>query len=270
MIAAMAQAAQVLGDARYATAAVHSAEFLLTSLRAPDGRLWHAYKDGQARFNAYLDDYAALIDGLVELYQATFEARWLTEAVVLAESMIERFADRDAGGFYYTSADHEALIARLKDSQDNATPSGNSLAAYALFRLGRLTARTDFEDQAIAVLNMVSGQLARVPSVGGQALMAVDFLIGPTREFVFAAPDGEGVAAMLRDLHARFLPNKVVANRPVEWDDAHLRDALASLLKGKTARNGQPTAYVCRQGACEAPVVGEAAFAESLNGIATS
>ena len=138
----------------------------------------HSFKDGQARFTAYLDDYACLLDGLAEVYQATFETRYLESALELGEQMIDRFADAEGGGFYYTASDHEQLIVRQKDSQDNATPSGNAMAATALLKLGRLTGRRELEDRAVKTLESLSGQMKNLPSASGQALIALEFLLG--------------------------------------------------------------------------------------------
>ncbi|MGH7128801.1 MAG: thioredoxin domain-containing protein, partial [Planctomycetaceae bacterium] len=139
MIAAMAQAGRILGEETYTDAATAAVEFLREAM-IEDGRLLHAWKDERARFNAYLDDYACLIDGLAELYQTSFDAEHLESALALSERMIEQFGDSGGGGgFFFTSSDHESLIARNKDTQDAATPSGNAMAATALLKLARLT-----------------------------------------------------------------------------------------------------------------------------------
>ena len=143
MIAALAVAGRALKDPRYLDAAARAAGFILDRMRGEGGRLLHTYKDGQAKLNAYLDDYANLIDGLTRLYEATGEPRWIDAALDLARVMIDEFADAEQGGFYYTGKSHEALIARTKDLFDNATPSGNAMAATALLRLGALTGRDD-------------------------------------------------------------------------------------------------------------------------------
>ena len=144
MLAPMAEGARVLGDERYLDAARGAAAFLLDKVLTPDGRLLHSYKDGQARFNGYLDDYATLIDGLTRLYEASGEPRWIEAATRLAERMTDDFLDIDGMNFYYTGDGHESLIARTKELYDNATPSANAMAATALLRLGWLTGREDF------------------------------------------------------------------------------------------------------------------------------
>jgi uncharacterized protein YyaL (SSP411 family) len=265
MIAAMAQAAQVLGDDRYANAARSAADFLLQTMRTANGKLLHSYKDGQSRFNAYLDDYAHLIDGLLDLYQAVFEPRYLDEAVALAEKMIALFHDDQAQGFFYTSSDHEELIARNKELQDGSTPSGNSMAAWALLRLGRMCGRSDFEKLAETTLEFLSSVLAQAPTAAGQALIALDFLLGPTREI--AIVDGtrpEETIEVLAALHRRFVPNKVIVRKPAGLTDDKLPATLAPLLKGKTSRAGSATIYICNHGTCGLPVVGVQGLEKSL------
>jgi uncharacterized protein len=257
MLSALSMGYQVLGEDRYRDAACRAADFLLATLRTSDGTLLHSYKDGQARLNAYLDDYAALIDGLVDLYQGTFAAEYLDAAIDLAEKMIVLFYDSEEQGFFYTASNHETLIARNKDTQDGSTPSGNSMGATALLRLGRLCGRGDFEQKGISTLKFLSGLLAQSPTAAGQALLAVDFLLGPTREI--AIVDGtraEETAEVLKALHRRFIPNKLVAHKKGAMADESLPAPLRTLLKGKTSRNGAATIYICEHGACGLPATG--------------
>ena len=258
MIAAMAMAGRVLDEPRYVTSAEQAAGFVLTHMRENDGRLLHSFKDGEARFNAYLDDYTCMIDGLVELFQSTGEPRWLTSGIELAGRLSEQFEDADSGGFFYTSADHEALITRTKDSHDNATPSGNGMAAYALLRLGRLCSRSDIEEQAVATLEVLSGEMQRVAMASGQALMALDFLLGPSHELVLLP--GEDLAATSsakQALFGGFRPNSL----SVVAQPGSTADPVRALFENRIAINGEVTLYACRQGVCEAPVSG----AEVLN-----
>ncbi len=265
MIAATAKAGAVLGEVAYVDAARRAADFVLGSMRDENGRLLHTFKDGRARFNAYLDDYAGLVDGLVELFQACQDATYLDAAVELADDMVARFGDAEHGGFFYTSDDHEELIARNKDGQDNATPSGNGMAATALLKLARLTGRTDLEGQAVRVLDMLSGQLARGAMASGQSLIALDFLIGPTKEIVLV--DGQDASAtepMLDAVRRPFLPNAVLLRRPDDVTDDDLPESVRTLLTGKTAVDGGATAYVCEQGVCHEPVTDVDALRQAL------
>ncbi len=266
MIAAMSQAAAILGEPRYAEAARTAAEFILTNMRDSDGRLLHAFKDGRARFNAYLDDYACLIDGLIDLYQVTFEPRWLEVALELADQMLMRFEDPHGGGFFYTSSDHEQLVARLKDTQDNATPSGNGMAAYALARLGTLTSRPQLLGKAYSTLEAMSGQLDKFALASGQSLLALDFVIGPSHEVVLVEPSNttREISEAVHEHWRRFWPNHVIARRRPQDSDEELTMGLRDLLLGKPAHPDTLTVFVCERGSCQSPLVGLAAWKEWL------
>jgi hypothetical protein len=267
MIAAMARAGRVLNESRFTDAAARSADFLLNRLRTPEGRLLHVFKDGRARLNGYLEDYACAIDALAEVYQATFEPRFLVAAAELADDLIARFTDQASGGFFYTPHDHEALIARSKDLHDNATPSGNGMAAYALSRLARLCGRTDFEQATQRTLEMLSGEMTRVTMGTGQALLALDDLLGPSYELVLV--DGESPeesAAVLRSINARFLPNIVLARRAQGEDESSIAPILRPTLADKKTL-GKPTLYICERGTCRAPVAGAQAIDELLKSL---
>jgi uncharacterized protein YyaL (SSP411 family) len=265
MLSAIAQAAQVLAEPRYAEAARRAADFLLHTLKQPDDHLWHTFKDGRARLNGYLDDYACAIEGLIDVFQAVQDSKYLAAATRLAEQMRAQFEDTEAGGFFYTSHDHEELIARQKDIQDNATPSGNSMAATALLRLGRLTGRNELENVAERTLQMLSGLARRYPNAAGQTLTAIDFWLGPTFEIALIEGNASSAdfAEMQRAIYDSFIPNKVVAIRPSTMTDANIPADL-TLLKGKPSRGGQSTAYVCEHGTCGMPQVGAAALARAL------
>ncbi len=268
MIAAMSQAAAILHEPRYAEAASAAADFIMTHMRDADGRLLHAFKDGRARFNAYLDDYACLIDGLVDLYQATFQPRWLGIALELADQMLARFEDSNGGGFFYTSNDHEQLIARVKDTQDNATPSGNGMAANALARLGTLTGRPQLLGKAYATLEAMSGQLDKFALASGQSLLALDFVLGPSQEIVLVdsaeAGDRSESEAARQALYQQFWPNKVLAQRCRDLLDADLPNSLQPILTGKHSTANALTIFVCERGACQNPLIGLQSWREFL------
>lgn len=262
MIAAMAKAARILDEPGYATAANEAADFILETLRENDGRLLHTFKDGQARLNGYLDDYSCMIEALVELYQTTFESQRLADAISLATRMIEQFHDGDAGGFFYTSSDHEALITRNKDLHDNATPSGNNVAVTALLKLGRICDRQDFEDVAMSTLRAMGAVLAVQPQAAGHALIGVDFALGPAYEIAIVAPSREVQVEALQQITSQFLPNIVLASRlDVE---AEPTAELQALLGNRDCRDGQVTTYVCEHGTCREPLVGVAALTQFL------
>ncbi|SFI18872.1 thioredoxin domain-containing protein [Planctomicrobium piriforme] len=247
MIAAFAQASLVLDEPRYREAAVKGCEFVLGQMRDGAGRLLHSWKEGRARFAAYLDDYACLIDGLVETFQASGRVDFLDAAQQLAEDAIEHFADKEQGGFFYTANDHEQLITRTKDSQDNATPSGNGMMATALLKLARLTSRADLEESAVRTLDYLSGLLAEHPRAAGQALIALDALLGPSPEIVISDA-GDGLADQLaRKVWDAFLPNKVYARR--SKSDASTLELFAGKESGATSQ-----LFLCDRGACQTPV----------------
>ncbi len=181
MMASFAEAGIVLDRPDYTEAARRNAEFVLSKL-SEDGSLLRTWKDGRAKFNAYLEDYAFLAEGLLTLFETTGEARWLKEALALADRMIEEFWDNEGGGFFFTGKSHEELIVRSKDYFDNATPSGNSVAAMVLLRLAALTGRENYRNLATAVLREVGDQTRRYPSGFGYALSAADFLLSTPKE----------------------------------------------------------------------------------------
>jgi hypothetical protein len=258
MIDSLAYAAGAFDEPRYLQAAGAAADFVLGKLRRPDGRLLHSWRAGQARFDAYLDDYTYLANALVTVYEASFEERWIDAAVELADVVLAQFEDQEAGGFFYTAADHERLISRQKDVQDSSVPSGNSMAATMLLRLGKLCGRSDYLDAAERTLKAFIVLLEKHPSAAGQMLIALDYYLGPTPELVLVGPVSQ-VNLAAADLRRRFLPNKAIAGRPGQ---GHSR-SLDAIFEGKTA-DSQPALYVCRNFACESPVVGEPAIASAV------
>ncbi|HEV3023759.1 MAG TPA: thioredoxin domain-containing protein, partial [Pirellulales bacterium] len=205
MIDALSQAAGVLDEPRYLTAATRAAEFIAKHLRRGDGRLLHAWRAGRARFDAYLDDYACLANSLVSLYEAGFDERWIDLAAELADVILAQFADADGSGFFYTAADHEPLIARQKDLQDSSTPSGNAMAATALARLGKLCGRSDDVDAARRTLASLAKLMSQHPTAAGQLLIALDFMLDPAPELVLTAPPGDPDAdSVLAEVRRRY------------------------------------------------------------------
>ena len=266
MIDALAQAAGPLQEPKYAAAAARAADFILNKMRRPDGRLLHSWRNGKAKQDAFLDDYAGLVNAMVSVYEVTFDERYIDEAMQLAQMLLEHFADTKNGGFYFTANDHEELIARQKDWQDSSVPSGNSLAAMGLLRLGKLTGRGEFIDAAAKTLQAAAPLMERSPLATGQMLLALDFHLGPTPELMllgdFASRE---MQAVLADLQRRYLSNKVVAARSTNATPANASANLVSLFAGKMAISPPPTLYVCENFACQSPVSGPAAIAEKLD-----
>lgn len=258
MIDALARSGAALDEPRYLAAAGNAADFLLAKLRRPDGRLLHSWRHGHAKLDAYLDDYAYLVNALVSLYEATFEERWIDRAVELADGMLAHFADKQGSGFFFTADDHEQLIARNKDLHDSSVPSGNAMAATGLVRLGKLTGRQDYLEAARGTLQMMAALLEKTPNAAAQALIALDLLLGPTPEIVIVGDlQQPATKDALQSLRQRFLPNQVVACRPVNGSGAR-SSHLDPLFEGRTGGSGGPTVYICQDFACQAPVAGDA------------
>jgi uncharacterized protein YyaL (SSP411 family) len=260
MINAFAQASQVFDKPAYAQAASKAADFLLTTMRASDGRLLRTTFAGMVpKLNAYLEDYAYLLDALVTLYETTFEPRWIASAQSLTRVMIEQFWDEAEGGFYFTGKDHETLLARNKDPHDNATPSGNSMAVTALLRLAKLTGDADYLGKADRTLKLFRGLMARSPMAAGQMLIALDFYLGPVQEIaVVGAGTNPEVAEVLRYLRQTFRPRQVVA-----WKAGSESPPEVPLLQDRDAKDGVTT-YVCENFTCQAPLVGAKAARDAL------
>jgi uncharacterized protein YyaL (SSP411 family) len=259
---ALALASRVTGEPRYGEAAEELAGFLLWRMM-PDGRLRRSYKDGEARIDAYLEDYAALADGLAGLYEATFDTRWLLEARGLADLMLELFWDAERGAFYDTAADHEELVARPRDVYDTAAPSGNSLATEALLRLALLLDRDDYRETAEHVLSEMAGGMEKIPAGFGRLLCALDFSASQTAEVTLVGDTASDETRALADtVYARYLPNSVVAGCSPEDEEAA---ALVPLLAGRGTRDGRATAYVCEGYACQSPTTDPDELARQLD-----
>jgi uncharacterized protein len=240
--------------------AERNAAFLLRALR-PAGRLLRTWKAGQAKLLGYLEDYAMVADGLVALYEATFDRQWLDAARELAGEMTRLFWDPGTEAFFDTGSDHEALIVRPRSLFDSAVPCGTSVAADVLFRLAVLTGEAGYERTALAAIRPVAPLMQRYPSGFGRFLSALDFHLGPPVEVALVWPAGAsgGADQLLREVFSRYLPTRVVAGAP-EGGAADL-----ALLAGKTAQAGQPTAYVCERYACQAPTTDPAELGRQLD-----
>ncbi|MCU0511948.1 MAG: thioredoxin domain-containing protein [Anaerolineae bacterium] len=251
MLASLAEAARVLGRADYLTAAERAGDFLLNTLCTPAGRLYRTFNHGRARLNGYLEDYASLIDALLELYQSTFVERWFVQAQALAEVVLQHFRAEDGIGFYDTSADHEKLIVRPRSLQDNATPSGTSMMAKQLLRLYAYTGEARYYAAAESALKPLTAAMRTYPQAFGEALNAVEMLVqGLAEVAIVGNPTQPQTAALLDALRRPFYPNVITA---LSRSDAGA-EAAVPLLRGRTLREAQPTVYVCRQFVCARPV----------------
>ncbi|MDQ3721546.1 MAG: thioredoxin domain-containing protein, partial [Actinomycetota bacterium] len=262
MISALAEAGAVLERDDYLAAARRAAAFVLDEMRepGPPTRLLRTYNAGEAKLNAYLEDHAFLLEALLTLYEATFEARWFHAARELADSTIERFGDPDGGGFFQTSSDHEQLVARRKEIDDSPIPSGQSSAAFGLLRLAALTGEARYEEAALGVLQLFGDLLRRSPLAFGHLLQALDFHLAPTQEVALLGSD---TSALARTVRAQFRPHIVLAGGDGE-DDAGV-----PLLEGRVPHDGRAAAYVCERFACKRPVT-EPDELQALLGSATA
>jgi uncharacterized protein YyaL (SSP411 family) len=262
MISAHAQAALVLGDTRYADRAGRAADFVLTKMRK-NGRLLRSYKDGQARHNGYLDDYAFLTAGLLDLYEATSNPRWLKEAIALDKVLEDHYEDKQAGGFFLTSNDHEQLLAREKPSYDGAEPSGNSVHALNLLRLHEFTTEDRYRVRAEKTLQAFGEILKQAPAAVSELLLAVDYHLDTPKEIVIVTPKSRAEAEpFLAKLGTTFLPNRIVAVVPEE--DLADQVKLVPLAESKIAQEGKATAYVCEQRVCELPTTDPVVFTQQI------
>src|SRR5215218_1590342 len=253
-IAALADAGAVLGREDYLDAARECAEFVLTRLRDPDGRLLRTYKDERAHLDAYLEDHAFLIEALLALHEASFEARWFEAAQALAETMLARFGDAERGGFYSTADDHEELIARRKEVGDHPIPSGNSSAAMALLRLAALTGERRYEAAAEGVFALFAEPAVRHPDAFAHLLRALDFHLSPTKEIALV---GDDLGELITVVHERYRAHTVLAGGPEGTDQP-------PLLQGRTTVEGNPSAYVCQNFTCQLPVTNPAELRRQL------
>jgi len=242
LVSALADAGAVLERRDYLDAAATCADFILRELRDADGRLLRTYGNGRAKLMAYLEDHAFLLEALLTLYEATFEPRWFQAAVELAAQMTTHFADEDRGGFFETADDHERLVARRKDLEDNPIPAGNSSAAYGLLRLAALTGDAEHERRAVGVLRLLHELGPQHPQAFAHLLQAMDFHFAAVKEVALVGDDRGPLERVVR---GRFRPHLVLAGGEAEG---------VPLLTGREPVDGRAAAYVCERFACQRPV----------------
>ena len=243
MLAAFAEAAAILDSKEYLDVATRNADFLLDNL-VKDGRLLRTWKDGKAKLNGYIEDHANLADGLIELYQVSGELKYLEAAKDLADAMIAEFWDEENGGFFFTSNDHEELIVRNKDFFDNATPSGNSVAADVLLKLSKFYGDERYERFGLTALRIAAAQVKRYPQGFGRALSTMEFAIAKVKEIVLVGDRG---SELEKEVWANYRPDKIVAI-------SRSGSQALPLLEGRESLNGVITAYVCENFVCQRPV----------------
>lgn len=262
MLSSLAEAACVLGHGDYLKAAVANGSFLLNAML--DGSyLRHTWKDGQAKAEGFLEDYALVIDGLLNLHQATFSGEWLRQAICMAEVIVHEFWDESAGAFYDTGKRHEALFIRPRNSSDNAVPSGASAATLSLLKIARITGRADLEKTAVQALQSMCELISRYPLGFCKWLCALDFYLSPPLEVAILGPNSnENTRALMGVIYGTWLPNKVVvASDPA--DPAPIRGL--AILEGKRMIEGCPTIYLCERFICQKPVTSADALRDLLS-----
>ena len=260
MLHAFAEAAMVLNRPDYARVAERNADFLLSNLRQ-DGRLLRTYKDGKAKLNGYLEDYAFVIDGLIALHEATFGQRWLEEAISLGDAMVELFWDEASQQFFDTGRDHEGLIVRPRDPADNAIPSGSSAATGALFRLAVIASDSDHQRRALTSIRSARELMVRYPTGAGHWLCALDFYLSTPKEIAIIGDRADPqTQALVSEVCRHYLPNRILVGR----SDGDGGPDGVPLLVGRGKMDGLSTAYVCQNYVCQLPVTEADALARQL------
>jgi uncharacterized protein YyaL (SSP411 family) len=248
MMAAFAEVARALDRDDYRMIAERNADFLLHELRHGNGHLLRTWKAGKAKLNGYLEDYTYLIEGLLELYQTTFEPRWFVAAQELGDTMLQHFADSE-GTLYDTSDDHETLITRPRDLQDNATPSGNAMAVTALLKLAGFTNSLRFVDISHQALARIQPMMSQYPLGFAQWLQALAYALSKPREIaIIGDPEAADTQALLDVVRDGYRPFQVVALGAPD------RNTAVPLLRNRGPVDGQAAAYVCRDLTCQAPI----------------
>lgn len=261
MLASLAETARVLRRGDYAAAAERAGDFLLKAMTDDRGRLYRSHRQGQSKLNGYLEDYANMIDALLEMYQLAFDEKWFVEACRLADTVLARFAAKD-GGFYDTSDDHETLIVRPRNLQDNVTPSGNAMMAKQLLRLAAYTGETRYDQAARGILKLLTDAMAQYPQAFAESLNATDMLVAGIDEVaVVGHPDADDTQAILDALRRPFRPNVITALTPRDVEE----HPTIPLLSHRGLKAGQATAYVCRRFVCQLPVTSAAETAALLD-----
>ena len=250
MLSGLAEAIKILDKPAYVETAKRTVDFIFGKMFR-DGFLLHTYKDGQAKLLGYLDDYAFLIVGLLDLYEATFDQSFLERAIQLTEIMLREFSDERDGGFFYTGKSHEQLISRAKPVFDASIPSGNAMATQALLRLYHITGNDDYRGRAEQVLRSYYEAMASQPFGFAHMLCALDLYMNPPKEIVVVGEANDPqTKELVRQVQAFYLPNKTLLltspKMPLE--------IISPLLQGKSQVDGKPTVYVCHNFTCSAPV----------------
>jgi uncharacterized protein YyaL (SSP411 family) len=267
MIVALAKASQAFNSIQYMDAAKGAVNFVFENMLDTQGRLLHRYREGEAAIPGFLNDYAFLIWGLLELYETTFEVKYLKHAISFNEDMIRHFWDEKEGGFYFSAKDAENVLVRNKEIHDGAYPSGNSIATYNLLRLARMTGKTEYEAKAAQMLQTFSDSVSQAPAAHTSLMNALDFALGPSYEVVVVGKrQNQDTKGMLNELKTRFIPNKIVLFRPAEEEYPEIAK-YAEFTRDLSSLEGKATAYVCRNYQCDFPTILKEEMLRSLDAL---
>jgi uncharacterized protein YyaL (SSP411 family) len=265
MIMAMSKGYKVLNRSEYLEAARKSADFIVSHLRRPDGRLLARYRDGEAAFFAYLDDYAFMVWGLMELYEASFETKYLRLAIELNNQMLDLFWDDDNGGLYFYGSDSEQLFTRNKEIYDGALPSGNAVATLNLLKLSKLTYDARLSQIADQQIKAFAGAVEQHPTGHSMFLIALDYAYSPSSEIVIAGDlKVETTSKMISEVRKGFRPNTMTFHLP-SGEEGRETNELIPLVQDKHAIGGKATAYVCENFSCQSPTTDIEELQELLN-----
>ncbi len=267
MLVALARGAWVTDDQECRKAAQKTADFMLAKMKSLDGRILHRYRDGQASISGFLDDYAFLAWGLIEVYEATFDTRYLQAAVEICRTILAHFWDENTGAFFFTADDAEVLIVRQRESYDGAIPSGNAIAALVLIYLARILNEPELEEKATRIGQAFGEAIQRQPTAHTQLLQAIDYLVGPSNEIIIAGNGTEKATQnMLQEVRSRYMPNKVLVFRPTNEASPAI-DQFAAFSQYQKSADGQATAYVCQNHTCQRPATTIDQLRDQLNNV---
>lgn len=270
MIAALARAARVFNEPRYLTAAENAVTFIKTTMQASQGQLFHRYRDGDAAIPGFVDDYAFLIWGLLELYETTFHHHYLEYACTLMETLLRDFLDSKEGGFFFTNIHNDPILIRNKEGYDGAYPSGNSVAMLALLHLARLTGNMAYDAHAIRIPQVFRQAITRAPSAHAHMMIALDFALGPSYEVVIVGdPNLPDTNHLLMPLRQQFIPNKVLHLRPATETEHIIDQYIGFTPQLNPSAPVRARAYVCRNFQCELPTTERSVMLRQL-GVSSS
>lgn len=249
-ISSLAKGYLTFGVEDYIKIAEKSANFILKNMLTNDGKLLHRFRDGEAKINGHLDDYAFLAWGLIELYEATFKTNYLKKAIELTNKMIELFWDENNGGFFLS--ENEDVLFKQKEIYDGAIPSGNSVALLVLIKLSKITGRSDLNELTFKLVETFSGTVSKHPSAYTFFLSAFDFLIGPSFEIIIVGKSSDDISKIQKLLNSKFIPNKILLFKPTDREDEI--NLIAPFLTHYKEIDGKTTIYICTNYECKQPV----------------